>query len=422
VELTGLPLIVLVGGAGITALGATIFFWSGRGPVIRTAGASATQILLVTAAALVENRDQTFYPSWSDLVTGEPAGGATTAGGPLAIDGPVTIAFGVVAVVLATFAVAYFWDRRKPVWRAALLLPVVLALVATSALQANRFTVTYESWPALFGAPTGLSAPAPPRPGGGRLITVTVPGTASGLTLEMGVYLPAAYDTPAGATRRFPVIEAFHGYPGSPNTWIRRLDVVRRLDDEMSAGRMAPTVVLFPYQTPRRLLDTECTDLVRGPQTETFLTEDVAAYAIGHLRVRTDRDGWGLIGYSAGGFCAMNLALRHPDRYAAAASLSGDSDPAIVIGDGSENTTNNVAWRLRNLPQPRLELYVAWAADDTESRDGSRTVVSLARSPLTVTAAELPSGGHSHTVWRRMEGPAFDWLSARLVRVPEVAR
>ncbi len=346
----------------------------------------------------------------------------------MTIDSSATILVGVAIVLLATVAVAHFWDGRKLVGRTALLTLVTLSLVATAALQVNRVTAAYTSWSALFGPPSddvpltsGLSAANKPQPNGGRLLTVTVPGSSSGLSMTMGVYLPAAYDTIAGATRRFPVIEAFHGYPGSPSSWIRQLNVVPNLDREIAAGRMAPTVVLFPYQTPRRLLDTECTNLAHGPQTETFLTADVAAYAAAHLRVRTDRQGWGLIGYSAGGFCAMNLALRNPDRYAAVASLSGDAGPGIAIGDGSENTTNNVAWRLRNLPQPQLAMYVAWAANDHICRTGSRTIVRLARSPISMTAVELPQGGHNHAVWRQMEGPAFDWLSSRLARSIPVA-
>ncbi|MEV8509249.1 alpha/beta fold hydrolase [Actinoplanes sp. NPDC051475] len=337
----------------------------------------------------------------------------------MTIDSPATVALGAVAVLLATLALAYLWDGRRLLGRTVVAALVVVLLAATSAVQLNRLTVAYPSWSDLIDEPArgaSLSAGIPLRPGGGRLLTVTVPGRASGLTLTMGAYLPAAYDTAAGAGLRFPVIEVFHGFPGSPSTWIRRLDVLRHLDREMAAGRMAPTVVLFPYQTPRRMLDTECTDLVGGPRTETFLTEDVAAYAVARLRVRPDRAAWGLIGYSAGGFCAMNLALRHPERYAAAASLSGDSRPAITIGDGSEHTTNNISWRLRHLPPPRVALYVGWAADDTESRDGSRDVVRLARPPLSVTAVELPRGGHSPTLWRRMASPAFDWLSGHLAR------
>ncbi|MEV4708540.1 alpha/beta hydrolase-fold protein [Actinoplanes sp. NPDC049316] len=337
----------------------------------------------------------------------------------MSIDATATVVLGAVLAVSATLIAACLWDRARAVGRTLLTFLVVLLLSVTCALQLNRLTVAYPTWSALVGGPSrevALSSGLRTRPGGGRLLTVTVPGRASGLTLTMGVYLPAAYDTPEGAGRRFPVIEMLHGYPGSPSTWVRRLKVVQHLDEEIIAGRMAPAVVLLPYQTPKRLLDTECTNLADGPQTETFLTEDVAAYAADHYRVRTDSAGWGLIGYSAGGFCAMNLALRHPHRYAAAASLSGDAGPGIAVGDGSENTTNNVAWRLQHLPQPPLSFYVAWAADDRESRDGSRAVVRLARPPLRVTAVELPSGGHSHALWRRMESPALDWLSGQLAR------
>jgi putative esterase len=399
VRLTGLPLILLV--AAATGLAAVVTWrrWAGSGVLGRTAGALSTQILFVATAGLIANRDQSFYPTWHSLSV--PVGGRPGLG----IDGAGPVLLGVLLVVAGTAAFAY---RARIVFLAA----VVLVLPVTCALQLNRLTVAYPSWSSLFGRPASgaaLAAGVAPRPGGGRLLGVTVRGTASGLTLPMAVYLPAGYDTSAGD---YPVIEVLHGFPGSPRTWIRRLDVAAHLDREIATGRMPPSVVLFPFQTPHPMLDTECTDLAGGPSTETFLTTDLGAWATANLRVRGGR--WGLIGYSSGGFCAMNLALRHPGRYAAAASLSGDAGPGIRVGDGSEQTTNNVAWRLRHLPQPGLSLYVTWAADDPESRDGSRLVVSLARAPLSVTAVELPHGGHNLPLWKQMEGPAFSWLATRL--------
>ena len=179
---------------------------------------------------------------------------------------------------------------------------------------------------------------------------------------------------------------------------------------------MAPTVVLLPYQTPEQLRDTECTDLVGGPHAETFLTRDVPAYARAHLRVRTDRAAWGLIGYSAGGFCATNLLLRHPGGYTAAASLSGYATPGITVGDGSELTTNDDDWRLATLPQPPVSLYLAWANDDPPARRNGLRLAGLAHPPLSVTTAVVARGGHSDAAWQAMEAPAFDWLSAHLTR------
>ncbi|GIF23745.1 enterochelin esterase-like enzyme [Actinoplanes tereljensis] len=310
------------------------------------------------------------------------------------------IGLALATVVATAVLLAALWGRLRPIGRSALILAAALSVVGTATVQVNELVQAY---------PTGGGTPAAAS-SGSLLLTVSVPGR---LTLPMYVYLPAAYRTGHG---RFPVIEALHGYPGSPQTWLRRLHVQSYLDTEIAAGRMAPTVVLFPWQTPKRLLDTECTNLRDGPQAETYLTVDVPAFARAHYRVRTDRAGWGLTGYSAGAFCATNLALRHPGEYAAAASLAGYASPGITIGDGSEKTLNNPGWRLRHLPQPPIALWLGWAGDDRHSARDSRHLAALAHAPLTVTTAVVAHGGHSDAVWTRMEPPSFDWLSAHLAR------
>jgi enterochelin esterase-like enzyme len=319
------------------------------------------------------------------------------------VDGLPALVMALAAVLGTAAALAGRWDRLRRVGRAVLVAGSVLSVAAAALLQVNRMTEAYTSDPR--GAVWSSS--------GSRMLSVLVTGPASSLALPMYVYLPAAYRT--GQTR-FPVIEALHGYPGSPRSWLRKLHVQAHLDSEIDSGRMAPTVVLFPYQTTRNLLDTECTDLRGGPHAETFLTVDVPAFVRAHYRVRPDRAAWGLTGYSAGGYCAVNLLLRHPDEYAAAAALSGYAEPGIRVGDGSERTTNNDAWRLRHLPPPAVALWLGFAGDDhTASRD-SRRVAALARPPLAVTVAVVARGGHSSAVWQQLEPPAFDWLSAHLAR------
>jgi S-formylglutathione hydrolase FrmB len=44
--------------------------------------------------------------------------------------------------------------------------------------------------------------------------------------------------------------------------------------------------------------------------------------------------GWGIAGYSAGGFCAANLALGYPRGYGAAAVMSGYFTPVDNINAG----------------------------------------------------------------------------------------
>jgi len=346
------------------------------------------------------------------------------------IDGNAAIAVMLIGVVATATALALLWDRIGRWVRSGLGVACVLAVTATALLQLNRLTEAYPTWSALVGgkaaaADSGSEADAPVAPGdkgpqvthgagGSTVAAVTVAGKASGITMPLYVYLPPGYAKDVHA--RYPVIEATHGFPGSPRTWLRRLDVQSWLDREITAGRMAPTVVLFPYQTPKSLVDTECTDLARGPKSETYLTVDVPDYVQTHYRVRTDRAAWGLIGYSAGGYCSINLALRHSGEFAAGASLSGYATPGIDVGDGSQVTTNNDVWRLTHLPQPPVSLYLAWANDDTATRRASLTVDRLAKAPLSVTTAVVARGGHSDAAWQEMEAPAFDWLSAHLAR------
>ena len=66
-------------------------------------------------------------------------------------------------------------------------------------------------------------------------------------------------------------------------------------------------------------------DCVNGPgvNDETYLTKDVRADVLAHYRVTQDPYEWGMAGYSSGGYCAANLALRHPTSFGAAAVING---------------------------------------------------------------------------------------------------
>lgn len=361
------------------------------------------------------------------------------------IDGPGIVLVGGFLVAATSVALALFWDRLRRWGRGAIVAGCVLSVAFTAAAQLNRMAEVYPTWSALTGVTAAavesgkLVDPLDPQPANGAkpttttnapelnvtgpkvtksdgsaIVVVKVNGKLSHMSAPMYVYLPRGYGR--DPHMRYPVIEATHGFPGSPRTWINRLDIQGWLDQEINAGRMAPTVVLLPYQTPRSLTDTECTNLAFGPKSETFLTEDVPAYAKAHFKIRTDRAGWGLIGYSAGGYCAINLTLKHAGEYAAGASLSGYDNPGIKIGDGSENTVNNDIWRLTNLPQPNASLYLAWAADDPWTRRAAGKIIRAATAPLAITTAVLAHGGHSDAAWEEMEAPAFDWLSAHLAR------
>ncbi|BCJ47784.1 esterase [Actinoplanes ianthinogenes] len=331
------------------------------------------------------------------------------------------------ATVLAAALLSPLWTaargRSRYAIRTAAVTACLLTATATGLAWVNRQVDTYPTWASLLGGNPAAAAPAENAAargaGTGEVIATTVTGHASNLTLPMYVYLPPGYAE--HPSTRYPVVEALHGYPGSPAQWLHRLHVETILNNEIDAGRMAPTVVLFPYQTPDPTRDTECTNLAGGPQTETFLTADVPAAARARFHVRTDAAGWGLVGYSAGGYCATDLLLRHPGQYAAGASLSGYATPGIPVGQGTENTVYNDLWRLAHLPIPAVSLYLSCARTDRAPLRDALALARAARAPLTVTTSYVGGGGHNAQTWQAMEAPAFDWLSTSLGRpvVPE---
>jgi enterochelin esterase-like enzyme len=60
--------------------------------------------------------------------------------------------------------------------------------------------------------------------------------------------------------------------------------------------------------------DPDCSNIPNGPQVATWLTTDVRNLVQTSFRTSTDRDAWGLMGYSEGGLCASKLALQYPGR------------------------------------------------------------------------------------------------------------
>ncbi len=352
---------------------------------------------------------------------------------PNSITALLAAAFAAVACAVGT---AWLWNRVRDWWGwfdriVAILLSVTMA-VAAGGIAVNRQLSLFVDWPQVFGA--GESAPSkgetvtvvqggdPVVDGGdsaSRVVKFSLTGRVSGISLPAYAYLPPGYDSAIGQRTRYPVIEATHGFPGSPNGWLVGLDAARILDDEINHHRMAPTVVIFPTQVLDPTRDSECVDAVGGAQFDTYLSTDLHEAVASLFRVRTDRAGWSITGLSTGGFCAVNLALRHPQLYAAAASLSGyftaitdNTTGDLYHGDAHLRDLNSPAWRLRNLPVPPVPIFAAVARDDHSGYQELQNLIAVARPPAELTTLVLPRGGHTPPVWRTLEPTTFDWLSA----------
>jgi S-formylglutathione hydrolase FrmB len=335
----------------------------------------------------------------------------------------------VTAAVAAAAGTVLLWNRwrrwRAYATRALCLLLVMGAGAALAATAVNREYGFYTSFADLLGGPVaGGPDPARVAPAArGRIVAVTLAGARSGLRRGAYVYLPAAYFQPSQADRRFPVLELFHGFPGSPGNWTNQLHLGQVLDAEIAAGRAPPLIAVVP-ELDDHGSDSECVDAVGGQRNETYLAVDVPSDIRRQFRALATPRSWATLGYSMGGFCAVNLALHHPDLYGAAASLSGyysalvdGSTGDLYKGDAAAQRWNSPVWVVAHRPVS-TPLYLVASRGDLEAIHDLSAMRRAARKRVPVTGITLASGGHNFHVWSAACFGAVQWLGSHLPGPP----
>ena len=209
---------------------------------------------------------------------------------------------------------------------------VVIALVACGSSSTSTSTGPSSS----PGASSSAAASS------GKVVTRTFHSNALGVDKDYLVYLPAGYD--ARTATRWPVFYYLHGLTGNETNWTKHgkldetadklglqaivvmpdgddgfyVDAVAGADYDYDAC-MKDGSGLFAPMDPKWLPKT----CVRHRAYETYIVDDLVADVDAHYRTITSRDGRAIAGLSMGGFGALELAMRHQDRFAAAASHSG---------------------------------------------------------------------------------------------------
>ncbi len=109
-----------------------------------------------------------------------------------------------------------------------------------------------------------------------------------------------------------------HGYSDDHSIWLRRTSI-ERYAALSGVAVVMPSAHLSYY-----------TDMVCGGKYWTFISEELPALARAYFPLSDRPEDNVAAGLSMGGYGAFKLALRCPDRFAAAASLSGALDVAVL--------------------------------------------------------------------------------------------
>ncbi|MFE1286234.1 alpha/beta hydrolase [Streptomyces sp. NPDC058751] len=365
------------------------------------------------------------------------------------------LALVILLAVLLFVGTVWWWPRlarrtwRSVTGRVGLLLATQVMLFASVGLYANQAFGFYASWADLLGRERGegvvvdhdgangpgagplqvvdteqvaVSGGARPRTGG-QIQKIEIVGRTTRIATPAYVYLPPEYFQPRYRTRTFPAVTVLTGYPGTARALIKALHFPQTADRLVKSGKSRPMILVMLRPTVAPPRDTECVDVPGGPQTESFFAKDLPAAVSAHYRVGGKPRNWGVIGDSTGGYCALKLAVHHPEVYAAGAGLSpyykapvdrttGD----LFQGDETLRDSADLRWYLRNRPAPDTSLLVTSSKVGESNYKDTLDFIELVRSrkPTRISSIILDSGGHNFNTWRREIPGALQWLSGRL--------
>jgi S-formylglutathione hydrolase FrmB len=188
--------------------------------------------------------------------------------------------------------------------------------------------------------------------------------------LETFVYQPDGTAPKHG----WPVLYLLHGLNGSCRDWPILGGIKETLDGLVASRRIKPMIVVMPDAGNSWYVNSAS---FGGPgDYETAMLEDLPRAIEQKFAVRRDREGRAIAGLSMGGYGALRLALTRPDRYVAAASLSG------------------AIWR--NIPKPPSSSSPLAGSDQERERQGEASSAS---------ETDLPPGGDH---FGRAFGAPFD--------------
>ncbi|GHA32020.1 esterase [Streptomyces tauricus] len=338
-------------------------------------------------------------------------------------------------------------DWRAVAGRIALLTATQLTVFTAVGLGANQAFGFYASWADLLGRESGQGVVVDHDPGdaagplqvvdtrhvnvsggarpqvGGQIQKVELVGRRTHIASPAYVYLPPEYFQPQYRTRTFPAAVVLTGYPGTAEALIKGLHYPQTAHALAEEGRMQPMILVMMRPTVAPPRDTECVDVPGGPRTETFFAQDLPDAVSHHYRVGGEPGGWGIVGDSTGGYCALKLAIHHPGTYAAGAGLSPyyrpPSDPTtgdLFHGDEELRDNADLMWFLKHRPAPDTSLLVSSSRQGESNYRETLRFIDLvgARKPTRISSIILDSGGHNFNTWRREIPATLQWLSGRL--------
>jgi S-formylglutathione hydrolase FrmB len=221
----------------------------------------------------------------------------------------------------------------------------------------------------------------------------------------------------ASASPKYPTLYLLHGLLDDHTIWQRRTSIEWYVET-LDLAVVMPAAGRSFY-----------TDMAHGPRYFTFFSEELPRLMRSFFPLSERREDTFAAGLSMGGYGAFKLALTYPERYAAAASLSGALDIAVaaqgtdptwqaemrlIFGDtsqvaGSRHDLFSLAKQLAASGNPIPRLYQCCGTEDFLYPSNLR-FRDYARSLGLDLTYEDGSGGHEWKYWDQQIQRVLAWL------------
>ncbi|GAA3404523.1 alpha/beta hydrolase family protein [Paenibacillus hodogayensis] len=236
----------------------------------------------------------------------------------------------------------------------------------------------------------------------------------SSRTLQVGVSVNVLLPDPKPdqpEDYKYPTVYLLHGLSDDHTAWMRWTSLERYARNKEVAIVM-PAVNRSFY-----------TDMVGGYPYWTFVSEELLDVTRAMFPLSRKREETFAAGLSMGGYGAFKLALRRPDLFAAAASLSGaldiankpnwGRDFAYIFGEGStvppEDDLLKLAEQVAAGEGPKPKLFQACGTEDF-LYEANQAFLQHARSLKLDLHYEEGPGNHNWEYWDKYIGRVLDWL------------
>lgn len=236
------------------------------------------------------------------------------------------------AILILGWGSGRWWQRGVSMTALPLCL---LSAALTLNLWVGYFPTVQSAWDQLTEGPlphqidaarvAAMSA-AGLQPAHGVVVPVAVPDAMSHFKHRGElVYLPPAWFS-TNPPPPLPTVMMIGGEFNTPADWLRAGNAATTIDELAAThGGNAP-VFVFVDSGGAFNNDTECVNGSRGNAAD-HLTKDVVPFMFSEFGVSSSAANWGIVGWSMGGTCALDLTVMHPELFSAFVDIGGNMGP-----------------------------------------------------------------------------------------------